>query len=64
MARFARECLIAMSDMTRQLEKTLGSDTADLGLKVGLHSGPVVAGKEIPCLFSSGHHIVGASQQN
>jgi hypothetical protein len=30
--------------LTRQLEVTLGPGTADLGLRVGLHSGPVTAG--------------------
>jgi class 3 adenylate cyclase len=44
MARFARDCLYKFRTMTRELEVTLGPDTADLGLRVGLHSGPVTAG--------------------
>ena len=42
--RFARDCLYKMGAVTRQLEVTLGPDTADLGIRIGLHSGPVTAG--------------------
>ena len=44
MARFACECLKSMDEMTRALEVELGPDTTDLMLRVGLHSGSVVAG--------------------
>lgn len=44
MARFARDCLMAFGDVVRQLESELGPDTGDLGIRVGLHSGPVTAG--------------------
>jgi hypothetical protein len=44
MARFARDCLTKMNDLTKRLEVTLGPDTADLTLRIGLHSGPVTAG--------------------
>jgi class 3 adenylate cyclase/ferritin-like metal-binding protein YciE len=44
MARFARDCLYKFAIVTRQLEVLLGPGTADLGLRVGLHSGPVTAG--------------------
>lgn len=44
MARFARDCLTKMNDLTKQLEVTLGPDTGDLSLRIGLHSGPVTAG--------------------
>lgn len=44
MARFARDCLYRMNTLTKQLELTLGPDTSDLGVRVGLHSGPVTAG--------------------
>ncbi len=44
MARFARDCLHKFAVLTRQLEITLGPGTGDLGLRVGLHSGPVTAG--------------------
>ncbi|GKZ00827.1 hypothetical protein MPSEU_001034400 [Mayamaea pseudoterrestris] len=44
MARFARDCLYKMHVVVRQLEVSLGPDTAELGLRLGLHSGPVTAG--------------------
>ena len=44
MARFASDCLHRMSELTSQLEKSLGPDTADLCLRIGLHSGQVTAG--------------------
>jgi Adenylate and Guanylate cyclase catalytic domain len=44
MVKFAMECVREMSRMTQRLELELGPDTADLQLRVGLHSGPVVAG--------------------
>ena len=44
MARFARDCLTKVNDTVRQLEVTLGPDTGDLSMRVGLHSGPVTAG--------------------
>ena len=33
-----------MTELTREMEVTLGPDTGDLQLRVGLHSGPVTAG--------------------
>jgi class 3 adenylate cyclase len=44
MARFARDCLHKMHRLTKMLELTLGPDTADLDMRIGLHSGPVTAG--------------------
>ncbi|KAL7571614.1 hypothetical protein ACA910_011154 [Epithemia clementina (nom. ined.)] len=44
MARFARECSNRMLDLTRRLAVQFGPGTEDLGLRVGLHSGPVTAG--------------------
>jgi hypothetical protein len=41
MGRFAMECLKKMKEKVRELELTLGPGTADLDLRVGLHSGPV-----------------------
>jgi hypothetical protein len=32
MARFARDCLTKMNDLTKKLEVTLGPDTADLSI--------------------------------
>ena len=44
MCRFARECLTRFNELASHLEVTLGPDTADLAMRVGLHSGPVTAG--------------------
>jgi len=44
MARFARDCLNKMIEITSELETTLGPGTADLALRVGLNSGPTTAG--------------------
>jgi len=44
MARFARDCLYKFDVLTKQLEVSLGPDTTDLGMRFGLHSGPVTAG--------------------
>ena len=44
MCKFATECLHIMSRLTKELESSLGPDTGNLKLRVGLHSGPVVAG--------------------
>jgi class 3 adenylate cyclase len=44
MAKFARDCLRRMNGKTKELEIELGPDTTELKLRVGLHSGPVVAG--------------------
>ena len=44
MARFARDCMVKTIELTRTLECTLGPDTADLAMRIGLHSGPVTAG--------------------
>jgi class 3 adenylate cyclase len=42
MAKFAQACLREFEFLTRRLESTLGPDTSELGLSVGLHSGSVV----------------------
>ncbi|CAB9521849.1 Receptor-type guanylate cyclase gcy [Seminavis robusta] len=44
MARFAQDILSKFYTLTRKLEVTLGPDTADLSLRIGIHSGPVTAG--------------------
>jgi len=44
MAKFARDCMEEMSRLTRKLEVTLGPDTGDLAMRMGLHSGQVTAG--------------------
>eukprot|EP00980_Cylindrotheca_fusiformis_P004972 scaffold1054_cov124-Cylindrotheca_fusiformis.AAC.12 len=42
--RFARDCIKTMKEITIKLEMTLGPDTSDLDLRVGIHSGQVTAG--------------------
>jgi class 3 adenylate cyclase len=44
MAKFANDCRIRMTEVTRELGVTLGPDTKDLSMRFGLHSGPVTAG--------------------
>jgi class 3 adenylate cyclase len=44
MVKFAFECLLKMGELTKNLESTLGPGTADLAIRVGLHSGPVIGG--------------------
>ena len=40
MARFASDCLARFKHITRNLEVSLGPDTGDLQMRLGLHSGP------------------------
>jgi len=42
--RFARDCLYKFSSVIHKLELALGPDTSELGMRFGLHSGPVTAG--------------------
>jgi class 3 adenylate cyclase len=44
MARCAREFLITMKSLTKRLEVSLGPDTGELSLRIGMHSGPVTGG--------------------
>jgi len=44
MTKFAQECLTTFNSLTRELEKQLGPQTADLKMRIGLSSGPVVGG--------------------
>ncbi len=44
MARYAQEIMVQMHKIVKQLEVTLGPETADLALRIGIHSGPVTAG--------------------
>jgi class 3 adenylate cyclase len=44
MARFSNECLVKMHAVVKKLEVRLGPGTAELGMRFGLHSGPVTAG--------------------
>jgi class 3 adenylate cyclase len=44
MAKFARDCMVKMGQLTTELADVLGADTATLKMRVGMHSGPVTAG--------------------
>jgi len=44
MVRFAVKCMEKMQQLTRKLDETLGPETSDLSMRIGLHSGPVTAG--------------------
>lgn len=44
MSKFANDIMNSMRTLTRDLETSLGPDTGDLALRIGLHSGPVTAG--------------------
>lgn len=44
MAKFSSECLRTMQSLTKKLEVSLGPDTGDLMVRIGIHSGPVTAG--------------------
>lgn len=41
---FAQTCLKRFQALVNELEQSLGPGTAELGLRVGLHSGPVTSG--------------------
>jgi class 3 adenylate cyclase len=45
MAKFARDCRSAFGGLCQQLEEQLGPETGDLKIRIGLHSGPVTAGR-------------------
>jgi class 3 adenylate cyclase len=44
MANFARKCVDKVANVVAELEILLGPGTGDLGMRFGLHSGPVMAG--------------------
>jgi class 3 adenylate cyclase len=44
MARFAKDCMAKCRTLVKKLEVTLGPDTGDLQMRMGMHSGPVTAG--------------------
>lgn len=44
MARFARDSIAEHMAAVKHLESSLGPETGDLRLRVGLHSGPITAG--------------------
>jgi Adenylate and Guanylate cyclase catalytic domain len=44
MAKFARDCREKFHELCGQIETYLGPETGDLGVRIGLNSGPVTAG--------------------
>ena len=46
MVRFAQDCLRKLPRDLDQLHQRLGGTTIALSMRVGLHSGPVTAGKK------------------
>jgi class 3 adenylate cyclase len=44
MVKFARDCMQKMGGLLAELEMTLGDDTTELAMRVGMHSGGVTAG--------------------
>jgi class 3 adenylate cyclase len=44
MAQFAQKCVTKFHRCVRQLDLTLGPDTSDLKVRIGIHSGQVLAG--------------------
>ena len=43
-AKYAIKCLLKFNVLAKRLEPSLGPGTASLGMRFGLHSGPVTAG--------------------
>lgn len=41
---FANDCQLAMHPLLKQLATTLGTETLNLGMRFGCHSGPITAG--------------------
>ena len=44
MCKFARDCMLKMNVLTSSLTAQLGEETATLGFRVGIHSGPITGG--------------------
>jgi class 3 adenylate cyclase len=44
MARFARECMMRFQSIVQQLEVRFGRGTSELGMRIGLNSGPITGG--------------------
>ena len=50
MVRFARESMSRLRTLTQELRSTLGDDTVDLNMRVGIHSGPITGKSVQSCL--------------
>lgn len=44
MAKFASDCMVRFLQLTTELEVDFGPDTADLSVRMGMHSGAVTGG--------------------
>lgn len=44
MVKFAHECIVKLTGTINKVAEQLGEDTRELGMRVGLHSGPTTAG--------------------
>jgi len=44
MAKFAHHCMAKLDQIVENLASTLGHGTDDLTLRIGIHSGEVIAG--------------------
>jgi len=44
MAKFATEVRLTTQQLTKGLKRVLGEDTEELQMRIGLHSGPTIAG--------------------
>lgn len=47
MAKFAKDIMYKVHEVTQQLEVSLGPDTGDLSIRIGLHSGPVTVSSKL-----------------
>lgn len=60
MCKFANECSAKFKILTAALTETLGQDTAELAMRIGLHSGSVTAGVlrgKFRCFGSAGSSL-------
>ena len=44
MCKFAKDCTVKMNSLVQSLVGQLGEETATLGFRVGIHSGPITGG--------------------
>jgi class 3 adenylate cyclase len=44
MATFSRRCLDKFLSLVGEMDESLGPGTSDLGMRFGLHSGPIIGG--------------------
>ena len=44
MVKFARDCMYKFNQVKHELADSLGEDTSELEMRIGLHSGPTTGG--------------------